>query len=353
MDIEEQLGLDALLTAIEESIQQELPGISMRSLFEGLMQGSLNLDLPMILQRLAQSLCSDITVQFSFIGQMILLAIVFALLAQMETSFSNGSVQKISGLMVQTIAVLLLLQSGGTVLAYGQQAVLRLAELMQLLLPVQLLLMTGLGNIQTAGLLKPSLLLIVQIAVWFFKTVLLPLVTMEFVLKLVNSFSDIYKLQSLASFLRKLTLTAIAFTTMLFLAVLSIQGISGHVLDRVSLRAAKYVAGAAIPVVGSTISGLLETLMSGAVMIRSAVGFIGLATVLLLTMIPALKLLLIYFLYTFTAAVLQPVGDSRITGLLEQTANTYMMLFAIVALTGVFFFFMILIVLAASGAVLG
>jgi stage III sporulation protein AE len=176
---------------------------------------------------------------------------------------------------------------------------------------------------------------------------------MEFILKLVNSFHNTFKLNGLADFFRKLTLTGIAFSTMLFLAVLSIQGIGGHILDSLSLRTVKYVAGTAIPVVGGTLSGLVETLMSGAAMIKSAVGLIGLLAVILLTVLPAMKILMIYFMYSFTAAVLQPVGDDGITNLLEQTAGSFVLLFAIVALTGVFFFFMILIVLAAGGAVLG
>lgn len=353
MDLQEQLDLEPLLHAIDDSIQQEMPGFSFYNIFENLMQGNLQIDLEYILAQIVQAVSHDMTVQFSFIGQMIVLAVLYALLSRMENSFSGSSIQKLSGLLMQAIAVLLLLKSGNTVLLYGQEAVVRLAELMQILLPVQLLLMTGLGNIQTAGLLKPSLVLIVQIAVWFFRTILIPLITVEFVLKLVNSLSDTYRLDGMAAFLRKLILTVITFSMMLFLAVLSIQGISGHVLDRLSLRTVKYVTGNAIPVVGSTLSGLLETLMSGAVLIRGAIGFIGLLAVLLLTVLPACKLLVLYFLYHFTAAVLQPVGDTHITGLLEQAANTYMLVFAVVALTGVFFFFMILIVLAASGAVLG
>ena len=50
------------------------------------------------------------------------------------------------------------------------------------------------------------------------------------------------------------------------------------------------------------------------------------------------------------AALLQPLGDSRMLSLLEQTAGSFMLVFAIVALTGVLFFFMILIVLAAGGS---
>ncbi len=351
--LEAELEIEALLTAIEQSVQEVLPGLSISQLFQSLLNGSLDWNLSVFIQQLVQVLRSDLTAHFSLLGQLVLLAIVFALLRQMETGFSGGTIQQVSGLMVQSIAVLLLLRSGNEVLLYGQQAVLRMAELMQLLLPVQLLLMAGLGNVQTAGLLQPSLLLIVQGAVHCFEMILLPLGTIEFVLKMVNSFSDTYQLKGLAAFVRKLMLTAIAFTTMLFLAVLSIQGISGHVLDRLSLRTIKYMAGTAIPVVGGTLSGLMDTLMSGALMIRGAVGFVGLLVVLVLTLVPGVKLLLLYFLYTFVAAILQPVGDNRITYVLEQTANTYMLLFAIVALTGVFFFFMILIVLAASGAVLG
>ena len=57
-------------------------------------------------------------------------------------------------------------------------------------------------------------------------------------------------------------------------------------------------------------------------------------------------------MYSFAAALLQPLGDSRMITLLEQTAGTFMLAFAVVALTGILFFFMILIVLAASGSVL-
>ena len=352
MDIQEQLELDSLFTAIEQAIQQEVSGVSVRQIFESLLNGTFEFDFVSFFSQILQPLYGEMAVQCTFLGQMILLSVLYAFLRRVSADFS-GNLQDLCSLMMRSIAILLLLQSGTAVFAYGQEVLLRLANLMQVLLPVQLTLMTLLGNIQTAGLLEPSLMLIVQLAVWCFHTILLPIVTIEFTLKLVNNFHDTFKLNKLADFFRKLTLTGIAFSTMLFLAVLSIQGIGGHILDSISLRTMKYVAGSAIPVVGGTLSGLVETLMSGAAMIKSAVGLIGLLAVILLTVLPAMKILMIYFMYSFTAAVLQPVGDDGITNLLEQTAGSFVLLFAIVALTGVFFFFMILIVLAAGGAVLG
>lgn len=352
MDWLDGLETDSLLQAIEQQMQGDLPSFSIRQLFEQLLEGNLNLDLGQLLQQLGQVVWSAATVQFHLLGQLILLAIAFAVLKQLENSFSNGNIQKVSGLVIQAVAVLLILQSCQEVLTYGQEAVTRMADIMKLLLPVQLLLMAGLGNVKTAGLLQPSLLFIVQATAFFFQTVLLPLITMELLLKLVNGFSDTYRLTNLAAFLRKTILMIISFSIMLFLAILSIQGISGHALDRISLRAVKYVTGAAIPVVGGMLSGLLDTLVSGGLMIRNAVGFVGLLVILLLTVLPALKILILYFLYSFAAALLQPLGDSRMVTLLEQAAGSFMLVFAAVALTGVLFFFMILIVLAASGAAL-
>ena len=351
MELQEQLELDSLFTAIEQSIQQEVPGVSIRQIFESLLNGTFEFDITSLFTQMLQPLYGEMAMQCTFLGQMILLAVLYALLRQLSTSCS-GSLQELCAFMMRAVAILLLIQGGGAVFTYGQEALLRLASLMQILLPVQLTLMTIVGNIQTAGLLQPSLLLIVQLAVWCFEHILLPLITIEFVLKLVNSFHDTFKLNGLAAFFRKLILTCITFSTMLFLAILSIQGIGGHILDSLSLRTAKYVAGAAIPVVGGTLSGLLETLMGGAAVIKNAIGLIGLWAVILLTVLPAMKLLLIYFMYSFTAAVLQPIGDDCITNLLEQAAGSFVLLFAVVALTGVFFFFMILIVLAAGGAVL-
>lgn len=352
MDWLEGLDTDTLLEAIEQHLQNDFPALAVRQLFAQLLSGHLEFDFLQLGQQLMQLLWQSATAQFSLLGQLILLAIVFAVLKQLESSFSHSNVQKVSGLVIQAIAVLLILQSGRQVLACAQQAVSGMTELMELLLPLQLILMAGLGNVKTAGLLQPSLLLIVQSAAFFCQHILLPLITMELLLKLVNSFSDTYRLSSLAAFLRKVILTSISFSIMLFLAVLSIQGISGQALDRLSLRAVKYVTGAAVPVVGGMLSGLLDTLLSGGMMIRNALGFIGLLVILLLTVLPALKILILYFLYSFAAALLQPLGDSRMISLLEQVAGSFMLAFAVVALTGVLFFFMILIVLAASGATL-
>ena len=348
----DSLETEHLLQIMETELQSELPSFSLRTLFEELLNGELELDLFYLIEQAADVLWLMITGQMHILGQLVLLAAMLALLRQMESSFVSGTIQKVSGFMIQAVAVLLILNSGQQILEYSALAVSRMTSVMAALIPVQLLLMAALGNVKTAGLLQPSLLLIVQGAAWFFQNVILPLITMEFLLKLVNSFSDTYSLTGLASFLRKIILGSISFFVMLFLAFISLQGIGGQALDRLALRTVKYVTGNAIPVVGGMLSGLMDTFLSGGMAIRNTLGVAGLLVILVLTVLPSLKILVMYFLYHFAAALLQPLGDSPLTGLLEQAAGTFMLLFAVVALTGVLFFFMILIVVAASGTVI-
>ena len=350
MDWLDELNTETLLQTLEQQTQKEFPSFSIQNLFYQLINGDGLPDFFQLTAEILKLVFADAAGHFHLIGQLVLLAVIAAVLRQMEGSFSRGNIQNLSAMMVQAVAILLILESGQQVLEYATEAVERMTSCMMAMLPVQMLLMTLMGNIRTAGLLQPSMLFIVQAAAFFFRAVLLPFVTMEFLLKLVNSFSDTYRLMGLASFLRKLILTSIGFFTMLFLAMLSLQGIGGKVMDHLALRTVKYITGNAVPVVGGMLSGLVDTFLSGGLVIKNALGIVGLLVILLLTVFPALKILVLYFLYSFVAALLQPLGDSRMLSLLEQTAGSFMLVFAIVALTGVLFFFMILIVLAAGGS---
>ena len=64
MDLQEQLDLEPLLHAIDDSIQQEMPGFSFYNIFENLMQGNLQIDLEYILAQIVQAVSHDMTVQF-------------------------------------------------------------------------------------------------------------------------------------------------------------------------------------------------------------------------------------------------------------------------------------------------
>lgn len=345
--------LNDLLATINGEIQQYLPQLSLQQLLQDFLHGEFSFHLQDLLQGILLFMQQELLVSFSLLGKLMILAVAFSLLKQLGNSFGNGTVQQISNLVMVLVAALLILESSKIILTLGEETITSLSRFMQVLLPLELILLVALGNVTTAGLLQPSLLFAVQAIVGLFRYGLLPLLSMELVLKIVNRFSDHFQLSNLAAFLRKCILTAVGFCSTCFLAVLSIQGISGAALDSVALRAAKYITGAAVPVVGGMVSGLLETIISGSLLIKNGLGILGLIVIFLLTLFPLVKIFIVYLVYHFAAAILQPLGDSKLIGLLEDAAGSFLLVFIVVTITALMFFFMVMILLTTANVAAG
>lgn len=347
----EELNLDELnrlLLQLQEELNQYQVNLSLTDLLNGLLQGNLQFSLTDFLRNVYLMFNQELLLSMALLGKIIVLAVAFSLLQQMGTAFGKHTIQQVCHLVMTGVAALMIMESAKSILLLGEHTVTLLSNFMLVLLPVELVLLVAMGNVTTAAILQPSLLMAVQAITALFRHVLVPLLFFEFTVKIVNRLSNQFQLTSLAKLLRKIILWSIGFVTTCFMAVLSIQGISGVAMDSVALRAAKYTAGAAVPVVGSTISSMMELIISGSLLVKNGLGILGLLVVLLLTVFPLVKIFVLYLLYMLGAAMLQPLQANDFAGMLEDTAGSFILVFAVVTITALMFFMMLLIVLTAA-----
>lgn len=92
------------------------------------------------------------------------------------------------------------------------------------------------------------------------------------------------------------------------LGVVSLQSMIASATDTAYLRAAKYAASGMIPVVGSTVSGALATLVGGLSYVRSAVGTSAVMVVVTMSLSPLVVLLLYRLSFSICISVLEFVG---------------------------------------------
>ena len=97
-----------------------------------------------------------------------------------------------------------------------------------------------------------------------------------------------------------------------FLGVISVQGTSSAVADGVTIRTAKFVTGNFIPVVGRMFTDAADTVINASVLLKNTVGMAGVIILLLITTFPAIKILIISFIYKLSASLLQPLGEVRL-----------------------------------------
>jgi len=119
---------------------------------------------------------------------------------------------------------------------------------------------------------------------------------------------------------------------------MALQGVAGAVADSVTLRTAKFMTGAFIPVVGGMLADAAEALIGTSLLLKNAVGIMGLLLIIALALYPMLKILTLVIIYRLVGALAQPLGDDKIAMVLETLGNMLLMVFAAVAGVGLAFF---------------
>lgn len=328
-----------------------LPEVSVGSVLRAVTSGR-GLDWHGFLRAMNQYLFSELIANTRLLGRLVALAILAAVLHNVQTAFGGGSAGKVA-IMVSYLATASL-ALGSFALAFGtsRAVVDRLVTFMQALLPTLLALLAANGGMVTVPLLHPVMVASINIAAVSVRDVVLPLILVASLLDLVSHFSSSYKLGGVVALLRYGAVTAMGLAMVLILGVSAALKASGPVADSVALRAGKFAASTFIPIIGKMFSDAAELVAGSSHVLLSAVGVAGGVGVSLIICFPLLKLIALILTYRVAGAVIQPVSDPGVVDLLNGVANSVALAFVAVAAVALLFFLGIAILMGASNALL-
>jgi stage III sporulation protein AE len=118
------------------------------------------------------------------------------------------------------------------------------------------------------------------------------------------------------------------------------------------LRTGKFVTDTFFPVIGGYLSDALETAAGYVVLLKQAVGILGLLTIFGIFVFPILKIGVIALIYKVSAALVEPLGDKRISQVLEIMGNHLFLALASVAAVGLMFFILVAILVSTGNSVI-
>ena len=157
-----------------------------------------------------------------------------------------------------------------------------------------------------------------------------------------------FSLDRLAAFFKETSMTLLGLLMVIFVAGLLLQGGAAAIADSLTLRTAKYLTGTFIPVIGKIFSDALDLIISCSLIIKNALNFFGMLIIIIIIAFPIIKILALVFVYKVSSALVQPVADGRIVEILNDTGNSLIMIFLIVAAVSLMFF-IILAVIVGTG----
>ena len=93
----------------------------------------------------------------------------------------------------------------------------------------------------------------------------------------------------------------------------------------------KAIVSSAIPVVGKILGDAVDTVVGGGIILKNAIGLVGVIVVIGICIIPIIKLSILTISYKLLATVSQPIADTKIVSLLDQIGDVFKILLAILS----------------------
>ncbi len=212
-----------------------------------------------------------------------------------------------------------------------------------LVFPIILTMMVTGGASTSAGIYQPAVAVLSTGILQIFSWVVMPLFVVSMAFSVVSHLAPQTKLDKFVAFFNALFKWIVGVCFTVFLSFIAIQGITAGSFDSISIRATKMTVSGYVPIIGSYMSQGFDLIMASAVLIKNAVGLSGILLLLGLVLAPIVKIVIFSLAIKLTAAVTQPIGDSRISDFLTVINKSFGMLVA--CLLGVTFMYLVILAL--------
>ncbi len=236
------------------------------------------------------------------------------------------------------------------VLEAGFSTISSMQRQMQLVYPLLLTLMAASGGAVSAGIFRPAVAFLSSAVCELFTAVVLPSSVVVIVLAFVGSLSDDVRTEKLGALFKSVNKWLIGFSLAIFSLFLTVQGITAAQYDGLTLRAAKYVVSGSVPIVGGFLSGGLELVAAGSILIKNALGSFAVFLLFGTILRPALLFCAFQLFLRLSAAATEPAGG-RISGFLSRLASDSGFFFAALFCVAFLYFLTLMLLICSTGAI--
>lgn len=185
----------------------------------------------------------------------------------------------------------------------GQSAIGEIADLTRVLLPVMVSAATASGALSGATAVYTLTTAFSGVLIQFIDSFLLPAVYAYLALALADAASGQTRMKKLRELIGWGIEKTLKGTVYLFTGLLSVTGLLTGAADSAALKATKSAVSGAVPVVGGILSGAADAVLSGAVLLKNAVGTYGMLAVFAIFIVPFLFIGSCYIMLKASAAL--------------------------------------------------
>ena len=255
--------------------------------------------------------------------------IIHSILKSISESLENDSISKLI-YYVQYLAIVTIIMSNfSDVINLVKQTSNNLIGFMNTLIPVLVSLMLYTGSITTTSILEPIILFLINFIGNLIQNILIPIILIIASISIISKISDQVQVAKLSKFLKSSTLWFLGIILTIFVGIVSLEGTLASSVDGITAKTAKSIVSSAIPVVGKILGDVVDSVLGCGIILKNAVGFVGVVIIISICIVPILKLSVLTISYKLVASISEVIADAKIVKLLDEMGDIFKILLGI------------------------
>ncbi len=295
---------------------------------------------------LGKEVKSSITTLISIL----IIIVIHSILKSISDSLEDDSISKIIYYVQYILIVTIVMSNFGQIIELVRETTRNLVGFMNSLIPILIVLMTYTGTAITSNLVQPVLLFMINFIGNVMQNVLIPIVLVVTVLAIVSKISERAQIVKITKFLKSSVTWFLGVILTLFVGVLSLEGTLTSSVDGITAKTTKAAVSSLIPVVGKILGDTVDSVLGCGVILKNAVGVVGVIVIIGICVIPIIKLGTLSIIYNLASGIIEPIADEKIVKLLEEMGGIFKLLFGIVCALSVLLIIGITLVVKISNS---
>lgn len=276
-----------------------------------------------LLKKILNILGKEVTTNIKSLVSILAIILIHSILKSISESLENNNISKLIYYVQYILIVTVIMSNFTDIIKLVQDTTGNLIGFMNALVPLLITLMMYTGSITTSSVVEPIILFMINFIGNIIQNLIIPFVLVLTSLMIISKISDKVHIDKLSKFFKSGIVWFLGIVLTVFVGVVSLEGTLSSSVDGITAKTTKAVVSSAIPVVGKILGDAVDTVLGCGIVLKNAVGLVGVVIVIGICIMPILKLFVLSVSYKLLSTVVQPIADEKIIDLLEQIGDIF------------------------------
>ena len=349
--IEEQVdsfGIEDFIDEIEEYTGDFFEDINISEMINSAISG--NIDNSSILKKILNLFGSEIVSTMKTLVGILAIVLIHSILKAITDNMENSEISKIVYYVQYILIVTLIMSNFSDIISSVIDTIENLTGFIGILLPLLVTLMIFTGSITTSSMLEPIILFLIEFIGNIIVSIIIPIISIIVAIVIVSKISDRIQINKLSKFMQSSIVWFLGIILTIFVGVVSLEGTLTSSVDGITAKTAKTAISTLIPIVGKILGDSVDTILGCGLVLKNAVGVVGVIIILGICITPIIKLATLSIMYSICSAIIEPLADSKIVKLLDEMGGIFKLLLAILCSVSVLLMIGITLIIKISNS---